>query len=298
MSFDEQNENTFEIIELHSITDNILPNTITSEDYFVPDLPKDSQPTSPSTPPQTPQKKSPAGSPRKTQPEPEIKLESVQKTLEEFPSLVAKKPDTEPVTSNVIKDLKERVNNSIEEMTTQHQRQGSMVDHKKLKILVETKDEDYSYDPVLTVAVANVNAMLAPPTTGKAVKGADVLKGPTTVVNGKKIKITQQMIEAAYKKLKKVIKDKPSTENIAIIVAYALQISNEMLTTSKTYKIELALAILRKLVDEEVDNAETRVMIHMLIETTVPTLINTISGLPSLFAKLCAKCKCCAKPAK
>jgi hypothetical protein len=166
-------------------------------------------------------------------------------------------------------------------MSGEHNRQ---VDHNKLKVLIGNPMDD----EVVATAIAKVTEMQAVPDGG-------VLNNPGTVVSGKKIKITQQMIEAAYHKLRTVIQGKKmDTESVAIIVAYALQIANEMLSTSKTYKVELALAIIRKLIDDEVDDPDQRVMMHMLVESTVPSLINTIQGLPSLLSKLFAKC-CCSK---
>jgi len=192
----------------------------------------------------------------------------------------------------VEKDLNEKKFVYIEseiEMSGEHNRQ---VDHKKLKILIGNPMDD----EVVAKAIAKVTEMQAGVTAdGKVVPGGGVLNNPGTVVSGKKIKITQQMIEAAYQKLRTVIQGKKmDAESVAIIAAYALQIANEMLSTSKTYKIELALAIIRKLIDDEVDDPDQRVMLHMLVESTVPSLINTIQGLPSLLSKLFAKC-CCSK---
>jgi len=192
----------------------------------------------------------------------------------------------------VEKDLNEKKFVYIEseiEMSGKHNRQ---VDHKKLKILIGNPMDD----EVVAKAIAKVTEMQAGVTAdGKVVPGGGVLNNPGTVVSGKKIKITQQMIEAAYQKLRTVIQGKKmDAESVAIIAAYALQIANEMLSTSKTYKVELALAIIRKLIDDEVDDPDQRVMLHMLVESTVPSLINTIQGLPSLLSKLFAKC-CCSK---
>ena len=71
-----------------------------------------------------------------------------------------------------------------------------------------------------------------------------------------------------------------------------------MLNTTKTYKVELSLAIIRKLIDDEVEDKNQRMMLHMLAETTVPSLINTIQGLHNLLSKLFAKCKCCVSDSK
>lgn len=131
---------------------------------------------------------------------------------------------------------------------------------------------------------------------GKSTPGGAILRDPGSVISTKKIKITQQMIEVAYQKLRTVMQGNTvDAESVAIIVAYSLQIANEMLSTSKTYKVELALAIIRKLIDDEIDDQDQRVMMHMIVESTVPRLINTIHGLPSLFSKLFAKCQCIKK---
>jgi hypothetical protein len=198
--------------------------------------------------------------------------------------LVVLQPSLNTPPLKVDKDLEEKKFVYIEseiEMSGEHNRQ---VDHNKLKVLIGNPMDD----EVVATAIAKVTEMQAVPDGG-------VLNNPGTVVSGKKIKITQQMIEAAYHKLRTVIQGKKmDTESVAIIVAYALQIANEMLSTSKTYKVELALAIIRKLIDDEVDDPDQRVMMHMLVESTVPSLINTIQGLPSLLSKLFAKC-CCSK---
>lgn len=152
-------------------------------------------------------------------------------------------------------------------------------------------------DKVVAKVIAKVTEMQMGVTTeGKDVPGGDVLGNHSIFVSGKKIKITHQMIEIAYQKLRTVTRDKKvGAESIAIIAAYSLQIANEMICTSKTYKVELALAIIRKLIDEEIDDLDQRVMLHMLVESTVPSLINTIQGLPSLLFKLFAKYRCCSK---
>ena len=80
-----------------------------------------------------------------------------------------------------------------------------------------------------------------------------------------------------------------------VIVAYALQLSNEMLNTSKTYKVELALAIVRKLIDSEVKDHGQRAVIHVLVESAVPTLLNTIEGMPNILNRLFTVCKCLFK---
>lgn len=132
----------------------------------------------------------------------------------------------------------------------------------------------------------------------KAINNVDKLKITRTLTpdinNGKSIKITQEMIETAYDKLKRIISgEKVTIINIGIIVAYALQIANEMLITNKNYKVELALAILRKLIDSEISDPTEQQILHQLVEFTIPTLIDTIDGLPSLLSRIWSKCKCC-----
>ena len=213
-------------------------------------------------------------------PEPPVVLQSSLNTQLNTPPL------------KVEKDLNEKKFAYIEseiEMSGKHNRQ---VNHSKLKVLIGNPMDD----EVVAKAIAKVTEMQAGVTAdGKAVPGGAVLNSPGTIVSGKKIKITQQMIEVAYQKLRTVIQGKKmDAESVAIIAAYALQIANEMLSASKTYKIEMALAIIRKLIDDEVNDPDQRVMLHMLVESTVPSLINTIQGLPSLLSKLFAKC-CCSK---
>jgi hypothetical protein len=155
---------------------------------------------------------------------------------------------------------------------------------KRIDVDIEIKKQED--DPMIAKVIANVNILMS-------TEGA-LIDNPNIKVSGKKIKITQLMIEAAYKKLLIVIdNNEVDTESVAIIVAYALQISNEMLNTSKTYKVELTLAIMRKLIDDEVKDPDKRVILHMLVESTLPSLIDTIQGLPSLLSKMFSKCRCC-----
>lgn len=127
----------------------------------------------------------------------------------------------------------------------------------------------------------------------KNVSVGEVLENPS-MANSKKLKITHKLLEDAYSKLRIVVKDKNVDANsIAIISAYALQISNEMLNTNKSYKIELTMSILRKLIDEEIISNEQKIILNMALETIVPSLIDTIDGLPSLLSGIMKKLKKC-----
>ena len=212
------------------------------------------------------------------------------------PVVLQPSPNTQlnTTTLKVEKVLKEEKSVYIESEIEMSGKNNRQVEHKEVKVLIGNPMDD----EVVSKATAKVAEMQAGVTAdGKAVPGGDIFNRPGTVVSGKKIKITQQMIEAAYQKLRTGIQDKKvDSENaIIFIAAYALQIANEMLSTSKTYKVELALVIIRKLIEDDVDDPDQRVMLHMLVESTVPSLINTIQGLPSLLSKLFAKCRCCSK---
>lgn len=150
-----------------------------------------------------------------------------------------------------------------------------------------------SEDPVILKVIASVSEIQSGVSAnGGTVPGSDVLSANKTVVSGKKIKITQRIIGLAYKKLRVIIDDtQVNTESVVFIAVCALQISNEMLITSKTYKVELALAIIRKLIDDEVKDPVQRAMLHMLVESTIPSLIDTIHGLPSMLSKFFSCCK-------
>ena len=127
----------------------------------------------------------------------------------------------------------------------------------------------------------------------KNVSVGEVLENPS-MANSKRLKITHKLLEDAYGKLRILIQDKNVDSNsIAIIAAYALQISNEMLNTNKSYKIELTMSILRKLIDEEIISNEQKILLNMALETIVPSLINTIDGLPNLLSKIFKKIKSC-----
>jgi hypothetical protein len=107
----------------------------------------------------------------------------------------------------------------------------------------------------------------------------------------KKIKITQKIIEETYSRLCVLLSgEKVSVVSIGIIVVYAMQLSNEILKYSKQYKIELAMCILRKLIEEEVKDPKERMTLHLMVESTVPLLLTTIEGTPSLLKKVfCCK---------
>ena len=112
--------------------------------------------------------------------------------------------------------------------------------------------------------------------------------------NAKSIKITYSMIEEAYKKLKTIVNGRNlDITEIAVIVVYALQISNHMLSTNKNYKVELAVSIVRKLIDDEIQDPGKRVILHELVESSIPVLISTIDGLPGLVTKIFNKLKSC-----
>jgi len=151
----------------------------------------------------------------------------------------------------------------------------------------EDKLVDISDDIIVSKVIDNVNKL----------KNRRIMTpGMNIVNNGKSIKITQEMIETAYNKLKMIVSgEKITTINIGIIVMYALQIANEMLVTNKNYKVELAIAILRKLIDSEIPDLEERKILNQLVEFTIPTLIDTISGLPNILSRIWSKCKCTCK---
>jgi hypothetical protein len=153
-------------------------------------------------------------------------------------------------------------------------------------IMVDKNTNGSEYDPIVDRTIISVNKTNTPSKSKIA---------PVSIVNGKKIKITQQMIESTYGKLRVIIKDMVvDVDNIGIIVGYALQISNGSLISSKVYKIELALCIIRKLIDECVVDLGMRRILHAMVESIVPELINTIQGLPNILSKIWANCKCCS----
>jgi hypothetical protein len=160
---------------------------------------------------------------------------------------------------NVLCIEPDKIVKPIVEMSSKKQRRNSITEHTGITIAVNNQENIEEKDKEIAV------------------------------MNGKRIKITHLMIESAYKKLRVFIDTrKVDAESIATIAAYALQISNDMLNTSKTYKVELALAIIRKLVDDEVEDSDQRVIIHMLIESTMPELIKNI---PGMISKLFSCCK-------
>ena len=72
---------------------------------------------------------------------------------------------------------------------------------------------------------------------------------------------------------------------------YALQLSNELVSADKQYIVELALGIIRKHIDKNVKSPDKEIAM-MLIETSVPKLIDTLENITSWFSKLRCCCKC------
>ena len=137
-------------------------------------------------------------------------------------------------------------------------------------------------DSVVKNVVTKVSAMQALPNSA--------LNQPITTK--KNIKITQRLIEEAYAKLRGIVQNKTvGQKNITIMIAYAMQIANEMLVTSKVYKVELTLAIIRQLINDEVHDPSVRMILHSIVEVTVPHLIGSIDDLPGFIQKYL----CCTK---
>ncbi len=149
------------------------------------------------------------------------------------------------------------------------------------------------HDPiVLTVRtkVSKIKNSLA--SDQKTLPGAMLLADPTSQ-RGRSVKVTKKTIESAYGKLLTVTDGKkPSRQNIAVSVLAAMQIANEMLNTSKTYKVELALSIIRKLIDEKISDPLLNDVLHAVAESLIPGLLETIDDLPGFFSKYCCySCK-------
>jgi hypothetical protein len=147
-------------------------------------------------------------------------------------------------------------------------------------------------DPAIRKAVDKVAEIkTAKDSNGNLTKTAKVLANvPGVAVTNKKIKITHQLMEDTYKKFRELIGDKKiDSNNVALMVAYSLQLANELANTDKTFKVELALYVIRKTIDDQLPDNDMRKMLHMLVEETVPLLIETISNSKTLFKKFC----CC-----
>lgn len=122
---------------------------------------------------------------------------------------------------------------------------------------------------------------------------------PIDISNTKSVKITQRLIDDAYKQFKSLIKNKTfnfnSAKDMALFTMYALQLSMEIIKADKQYRVELALSVLRKYISEHVESPEAEIA-NTLIEAAVPTLIDTMETvteqLPNLFKKLTSCCKC------
>ena len=121
-----------------------------------------------------------------------------------------------------------------------------------------------------------------------------VLVDPSTAAGGKSVVLTHYKIKSAYKKLVAATNNKtPTTNNIAFSVACAMLIANELGDVKKVYKVELALSILRKLINENIKNEELKELLHIMTESLVPSLLALVDELPGALASFIKKCKCC-----
>jgi len=171
--------------------------------------------------------------------------------------------------NDIIMEVKEELSEVLREQKKDFD--DHVINHvlEKVKLLQESKTVDGKSHPI-----------------------ANIINNTDPSLNGKNIKITQQLIMDAYKRLHTILEGKEVTAgNIAVIMAYALQISNKMLTTNKTYKVELTLAMVRKLIDNKVKDPDENMALHMLVESTLPSLLDTIDDLPGLIESLFSCCR-------
>ena len=98
------------------------------------------------------------------------------------------------------------------------------------------------------------------------------------VKKSKNVKITYDLINSAYTQLITTIDtNNINTITIIEIIKKTMLISEEMLITSKTYKVELTLFVLRKLIDKHIDFPNNDVL-NSIIEYTVPTMMNLLTS--------------------
>lgn len=133
---------------------------------------------------------------------------------------------------------------------------------------------------------------------GKSIKGSDLIhKDVSQITNGKNTKITDRLIKEGYKKFSKIVKGKDiNAGNVMVMVTYAIKISDSLVDTSKTYKFELVMFILRKYIDNNIDGELKKEIAHMLIENAVPVLMEGLFQVPTLFKRACRKAKSIFKP--
>jgi ribosomal protein L31E len=139
--------------------------------------------------------------------------------------------------------------------------------------------EEYSdYDVVF--AIEKVMELKTGRRSRRNKKAVDLLNGDAaTHMTKKRVKVTQQLIDAAYNRLLTIThKHKLTTENVAMVSAYAVQLADKLLKTAKKHKAELTMAILRQYIIDYVD-LHDRHMMNTLVENVVPTLISAISGI-------------------
>jgi hypothetical protein len=119
----------------------------------------------------------------------------------------------------------------------------------------------------------------------------------------KHVKVTQKLIDAGYRELLKVIQasEEKDSEHLGLTSAalfsqFAMQISDKLMgaASKKEYRVELALAIVRKLVNSKVESAVERSALHDVIETSIPLAISILSVIPA-WKKLFNACGCSIK---
>ena len=98
------------------------------------------------------------------------------------------------------------------------------------------------------------------------------------------IKITQALVDQAYGMLKTLMKTKKiqtlTPESFEIILSGAVFITHELLDakTRHAYLIELATAIVRKVIDDpEITSPELRDVFHIMLEGNILTLLPKLS---------------------
>ena len=216
----------------------------------------------------------------------DIRSESYQETA------ILEKPDIHIVRStHITEDFKEELKRCIyKQLDNNRHTKTSIIELKSIQDIKDVYNQSV-YEDICN----NIASKPQTPNTSPIDIYAKNSKHPRIVVNGKKIKITHGIIVLAYEKLRKIFDDdikKLSNKNISDIIVHALNISDGLVITSKSYKVELSLIIIRKLIDEEVKNSDQNTILHMIVESSMPNLISLHMIHCNIIYRLLSKCTC------
>lgn len=114
-------------------------------------------------------------------------------------------------------------------------------------------------------------------------KVKELQSDPRSIINksistDKHVKITRKLIVSTYAKYSLVVNNRNvNRKNIKVFIAYAMELSNEILKKSpNVYKTELALILIRQHINNEIKDETLRNELHDIVEVVVVSFIKHI----------------------